>query len=387
MASRLRTARLGAVLLTATAISLTAALPAFAQTTARVDPTANENAIHIRLADGQSIPTLLIGLRMSDGTALKTYCVELTVGVRPDAKMIEAPWEKYPGADRKGHDNKSEFKSNPDKVNWILHHSYPSVNTEELSKVVGVGLDSKEAIAGTQAAIWHFSNKAALGNENLPDVKALYAYLTGDKNVGMKNQPAPSLELTPEQLSGAAGSKIGPFTVKSTASKIALKATAPSGVKVVGKDGKELTEATAGQEIWVDVPAEAAAGKASFKLEATAKIDKGRLFVANDGRPSQTLILAQATNAKLSAEAKVDWKAQPPTTKPTTTSPKPTTSSATPTTTSEVPATTTSPVPPVKNTGGLANTGASVIGLSLIGIVLVGGGVAAVVLQRRRKRA
>lgn len=62
MASRLRTARLGAVLLTATAISLTAALPAFAQTTARVDPTANENAIHIRLADGQSIPTLLIGL-------------------------------------------------------------------------------------------------------------------------------------------------------------------------------------------------------------------------------------------------------------------------------------------------------------------------------------
>lgn len=382
MASRLRAARLGAVLLTATAISLVSALPAMAQTKAKVDRTANEDAMHVRLDNGQSIPTLLIGLRLPDGTALKTYCVELTVGVREGAQMIEAPWNKYPGADSKGHDNQSDFKSSPDKVNWILHHSYPTVDVAELGKAVGADLDKKEAIAGTQAAIWHFSNKVGLAESNTPDVKALYKYLTGEKNVGMKEQPKPSLELSPEQLAGVAGSKIGPFVVKSTADKIKLTAEAPAGVKVVDKAGKALTEVGNGQEIFVDVPAEAAAGKAGFKLEATTKIDKGRLFVANDGRPSQTLILAQATNAKLVAQAKAEWKAGTPTTKPTTSTPAPTTTSPT-----EVPATTTSPVPPVKNTGGLANTGASVITLSLVGVVLLGGGVAAVLLQRRRKRA
>ncbi|GAA2814403.1 thioester domain-containing protein [Crossiella cryophila] len=385
MASRLRAARLGAVLLTATAISLVSAAPAMAQTKAKVDKTANEGNFHVRLNDGKSVPTLLIGLRLPDGTALKTYCVELTVGVRDNAQMIESPWSKYPGADSKGHDNQSDFKSSPDKVNWILHHSYPTIDVAELGKTVGADLDNNEAIAGTQAAIWHYSNKVSLHDNNTPDVKAVYKYLTGEKNVGMKNQPAPSLELTPEQLAGNAGTKIGPFTVKSTSDKIKLTADAPKGVKVVDKSGKELTEATNGQEIFVDVPADAPAGKAGFKLEATTKIDKGRLFVANDGKPSQTLILAQATNAKLAAQAKVDWKAAPVTTKPTTstTTPAPTTT----TSKTEVPATTTSPVPPVKNTGGLANTGASVITLSLVGVVLLGGGALALVLQRRRKRA
>ena len=226
MSSRFHLARIGAAILGASAILLATGLPASAETHAHVDQGAATNGMEVNVvqkSDHRShpVPTTLIGLRV-DGTdkSIQTYCVELKVNTKDGADMVEVPWENYP-------DKNSPFSANADKVNWILQNSFPTVQPADLAKKVAV-LDGKtvtkeEAIAATQAAIWHYSDDADL-DENKPVsdrapaeaagvVKALYTYLTGPANVGIKNEPRPSLQLSPSELTGKAGDKIGPFTL------------------------------------------------------------------------------------------------------------------------------------------------------------------------------
>ncbi|GAA3995583.1 thioester domain-containing protein [Allokutzneria multivorans] len=380
MASGLRSSRLGAVLLSAAAITLAFAGPAFAEAAkAKVNHAANVDGLHVKLSDGNSWHAKLLGVELEDGTKVKTYCVELTVNNVNGAPLVESPWEKYP-------DSSKGFKTQPEKVNWILHHSYPAVSDlAELAKAAGSGpLDEREAISGTQAAIWHFSNKVNLldkPGDNPADVVALYKYLTGPKNVGMKNQPAPALTVEPAEKSGVAGKAIGPFKVNTTADKVSVEAKGDAGAKLVDAKGNVVTSVANGGEVFVSVPADAKAGKATIDFNAKAVLQKGRLFVG-DGARTQTLILAQAENTKVKAKAKADWTAAPVVTTtpgPTTTTVPTTAPTTTPTT---APTTTTT-----ANNDDLANTGASILFPAILGGVLVAGGATALVLQRKRKKA
>ncbi|SDN31605.1 thioester domain-containing protein [Allokutzneria albata] len=377
MASGLRSARLGAVLLSTAAITLAVAGPAFAEAAkAKVNHSANVDGLHVKLTDGNSWHAKLLGVELEDGTKVKTYCVELTVNNVNGAPLVESPWEKYP-------DSSKGFKTQPDKVNWILHHSYPAVsNLAELAKAAGSGpLDEREAISGTQAAIWHFSNKVGLSDkpgDNPADVVALYKYLTGPKNVGMKNQPAPALNVEPAEKSGVAGKPVGPFKVNTTADKVNVEVKGDAGAKLVDAKGAAITSVANGGEVFVSVPADAKAGKATIDFSAKATLQKGRLFVG-DGARTQTLILAQAENTKVKAKAKADWKAAPV----VTTSPTPTSTVVPTTGPTTAPTTSTTP----GNPDDLANTGASILFPAILGGVLVAGGATALVLQRKRKKA
>jgi TQXA domain-containing protein/LPXTG-motif cell wall-anchored protein len=274
-------------------------------------------------------------------------------------------------------------------------------STDELSQLLtskgatlNDGLDEKEAIAATQAAVWSFSDNTKLNEENpLPDgskeaaadVVALYKYLTGADNTGIGEQPGPALALSPTELTGVAGDRIGPFTVQTTGTIDEIKAELPEGVTITDKDGNALDASgiANGTEIYLSTT-QGAEGTASFELSASAGLDTGRLFVGQQygeerggkTKKTQSLIVAQADKASVTAKASASWTATPTTTTPTTTTP--------PVETTSPPAPST---PAPENTNGLADTGASVFTPILIGAVLVAAGIGALLFQRKRRRA
>jgi len=365
--------RLAAALLGASAALMLSVMPANAAGEEWTIDLGTDNAgvevggkVNLVDADGkdESFHTSLKGLNLGN-TKLTTYCIQIDTLIPRDAKdrpkMVEAPWDAYPDAN-------SPFRKNNAKINWVLHNSYPSMDIVALRKALadnGVTIKGElsvaEAITATQAAIWSFSDNKKLSAHNADNVVALFNFLTGDKNTG-KAQPTPSLEITPKKLTGEIGKLVGPFKVATTADKITkLTPKLPDGVTITDKDGKALAESALknGSEIFVSVPANATAGEGSFTLEATAPVSTGRVFVSN-GVKSQSLIVAQNSNAKLTAAATANWAAA---SHPTT------------------------PPAPQASNGGLANTGVSIFVPIGIGVLLLAAGAGALLFLRRRGRA
>ncbi|GAB3134206.1 thioester domain-containing protein [Amycolatopsis sp. NPDC004378] len=327
----------------------------------------------VNLEGGGHAATELFGFKLSDGSALKLYCVQITVRMRNDVDMVERPWNKYPDA-------KSPFNDNRDKINWVLHHGYPGVGLDALgAKAGGVKLSDREAIAATQAAVWHYSDGKNLDHGNPlgdgdkaagADVAALYDYLTGKDNTGISAQPKPTLNIAAQKTEGAAGTRIGPFDVATTGSVTSLTSELPEGVKITDADGKELkaTDVKDGSKLFVDVPKDAKPGNGSFSLKVSGQLDTGRLFVAEDydKQPAQSLIVADSEKTAVTAKAAAKW------------------------TEAGTAPSTTAPSTPAGSTGGggeLANTGVDAAVPFTIGGLLLGGGALVLLLNRRRSRA
>ncbi|MDX8032304.1 thioester domain-containing protein [Lentzea sp. BCCO 10_0856] len=399
MASRLR---IGAALLGATALLAISTLPASADVIIKPDRGGQEDGLNVHLVNGDhhhQQGTAVIKLRIegdAERSNVLTYCVELPTPLEDRDALKEVPWDKHPNPNTK-------FKVNAGKVLWILTNSYPGQSMDKVQEKFGKQFNKKETIAATQAAIWHFSDEAELdGDKNDPDVIKLYERLVKDATENeIKEQPKPTLDIEPASKSGKSGEKIGPFKVTTTASEIKLTADLPEGVTItdaagnplaVQKQGDKLAVATAGDkvsEFFVNVPANAPTGNAAFKLSAEAELAIGRLFVAHNKDKedvAQSLVVAQPQKAKVEKDAKADWKlevkpSEPSTPVTTTTTTTTAPSSTTPTTTSTTPA---NPAP-----GGgeddLASTGASILWPLVGGLVLVGAGVGALFVVRRKK--
>ncbi|AOS61005.1 thioester domain-containing protein [Actinoalloteichus hymeniacidonis] len=413
MGIRMRIAQTGAALLGAAAIVASTALPAFAATRGELLPTPNpdpDRGTRVSLEDGGDQITRLLSLGLDDGTILRTYCVELTVSARTGAPMVEVPWDQYPTRDN------ATFDENREHVLWILQHSFPTVSVDELNEKLGLNLNQQEAIGGTQAAIWHYSNGAELDGDNDGDVRALFDYLTGEENVGIGEQPTPSLQFSPAEVQGEAGSLVGPFSLETTADVVTLGLDAPEGVQLVSKSGDaepiaildgEVETADLG-ELFLDVPAEVEEGGATITAEANATVDAGRLFIGDESADwgsvrdtasrqemkTQSLIVAESTPTDLQSQATAEWVAgAEPTTEPpapTEEPPAPTTEPSAPGSSEEVPSSSAAPttetdVDDVNETDDLADTGASILLPIIIGVVLVGGGAGALLLMRRKK--
>jgi TQXA domain-containing protein/LPXTG-motif cell wall-anchored protein len=310
---------------------------------------------------------------------LKTYCVDLytDIDVKHSPGYVEAPWSQHtsPG-----------FTKNAPKINWLLHNGYPQVSAADLQAKIGGkwnnGLSEQEALAATQAAAWHFSDNVNLdlGNPTpkdtgaAADVVSVYKYLTDEKsNVGIADQPKPELTLTPQKLTGKPGSLLGPFTVATNASNVVVSAKLPDGVLLADKDGNKLPDADAAKkalaasdkyDFYLKVPAGTADGKADITVKANATLTLGRLFVSPKGQPEeQKLILAKTDNVALETKGVAEWNAGGTT--PTSDTPAP---------------------QPKNTTEELAKTGASIMAPVVIGVVLVAGGVGALLFQRRRRK-
>ncbi|MEV6791438.1 Cys-Gln thioester bond-forming surface protein [Streptomyces sp. NPDC051320] len=244
--------------------------------------------------DGKDEGAGLFELKVDGGGSIKTYCIDLHHYTQPMTSYKEVTWAE----------SSLVHNDNAGKIRWILEHSYPQVSPDALGKTFGVTLKEGQAAAATQAAIWHFSDNVDATSKN-PDVQKLTDALEHEaQNVG---EPGASLSLGSAEVAGHPGESLGPVTVHTNASsaEVALAPGAPQGVTVVGKDGKPVTQATDGAQLFFKVPAGTQPGSAKLTVSAQTTVPIGRAFVSES--KSQTQILAGTSTASVAAVATANW--------------------------------------------------------------------------------
>lgn len=239
----------------------------------------------------------LFEMSVEGGGTLQTYCVDIHNPTQPYAKYQETPWS---GTSLNGNKDAG-------KIRWILQNSYPQVNdlAALAAKAGASGLTEEDAAAGTQVAIWRYSDGADVDAVD-PQAEKLADYL--EKSARNLAEPAASLTLDPPAVSGRAGERLGPVTVHTNADSVTVTpptdATA-NGVKVVGENGKKVTSVADGSRIYFDVPEEAPDGSAALSVEASTTVPVGRAFTSETR--SQTQILAGSSESTVSATATASW--------------------------------------------------------------------------------
>ncbi|WP_244177678.1 Cys-Gln thioester bond-forming surface protein [Streptomyces atriruber] len=248
----------------------------------------------------QQVPAGLFEMSVEGGGALQTYCIDILNPTQKDAKYQETPWS---GTSLNGNRDAG-------KIRWILQHSYPQVNDlAALARKAGArSLTAQTAAAGTQVAIWRYSDGAKVDAVD-PQAEKLADYLY--RSARNSAEPKASLTLEPPAVSGRAGEKIGPVTVRTDAESVTVTPPADSvasGVKVVGKNGKPVKSAGNGSRLYFDVPKDAPDGSAALSVQTSTTVPVGRAF-ASETR-SQTQILAGSSESTVSATATANWAAE-----------------------------------------------------------------------------
>ncbi|MEU5715780.1 Cys-Gln thioester bond-forming surface protein [Streptomyces sp. NPDC020403] len=245
----------------------------------------------------QQLPAGLFEMQVDGGGTIKTYCIDFHTPTKNSAKYQETPWDQ----------SSLGKNENAGKIRWILQHSYPQVDDfAALAKEAGTGpLTEKTAAAGTQVAIWRYSDNADVTAKD-ENAEKLADWL--EEQAQSVEEPKASVALEPAAVSGKAGERLGPITVHTDADQVSVVPpvdTAASGVKVTDKDGKPVTEATDGAALYFDVPAGTADGNASLSVEATTSVPVGRVFTGLI--KSQTMILAGSSESAVTATATATW--------------------------------------------------------------------------------
>ncbi|MET9072103.1 Cys-Gln thioester bond-forming surface protein [Streptomyces sp. NPDC004232] len=261
--------------------------------------TYGEAVVHETGGD-QRVEAGLFEMSVDGGGTLQTYCVDLRTPTQRDAPYQETPWSSTSLGTNK----------NAGKVRWILQHSYPQVNDlVTLARKAGAGnLTEQDAAAGTQVAIWRYSDGAKVDAVD-PQAEKLADYL--DRSARALAEPQASLTLDPPAVSGRPGAPLGPVTVHTNAASVAVGPPADaaiSGVRITDKTGKAVTTAKNGSRLYFDVPEAATEGTAQLTVQASTTVPVGRAF-ASDSR-SQTQILAGSSESTVSATASATWAAE-----------------------------------------------------------------------------
>ncbi|MEV7089655.1 Cys-Gln thioester bond-forming surface protein [Streptomyces sp. NPDC093085] len=255
-------------------------------------------------ADGtdQKVPAGLFEMTVDGGGKLKTYCVDLHNPTQDQAKYLETPWDE------------TSLGANPNagRIRWILEHSYPQVDDlSALAASAGSGpLTEKTAAAGTQVAIWRYSDDADVEASD-PAAEKLADWL--QKSARNSTEPKASLTLEPGVVSGRPGDRLGPVTVRTDATGVSVTPpadAAASGVRITDRNGTPVTTATDGTELYFDVPEDATDGTASLGVQATTSLPVGRVFAGVT--KSQTQILAGSSDSTVSATATATWATEGP---------------------------------------------------------------------------
>ncbi|MFF1548396.1 TQXA domain-containing protein [Streptomyces sp. NPDC058291] len=254
-------------------------------------------------ADGgdQDVSAGLFEMSVEGGGTLQTYCVDLYNPTQRDARYHETPWSGTSlGVNR-----------DAGRIRWILQNSYPQVNDlASLAHRAGIdgGLTEQDAAAGTQVAIWRYSDGADVDAVG-PRAERLADYL--QKAARALPEPKASLTLDTPAVSGRPGELLGPVTVHTDATAVTVTPplnAATSGVRIVGENGKAVTSATDGSRLFFDVPADAVPGSAELTVQASTTVPVGRAFTSESR--SQTQILAGSSESTVSATASAAWAQQ-----------------------------------------------------------------------------
>ncbi|GAA4890839.1 Cys-Gln thioester bond-forming surface protein [Streptomonospora salina] len=381
--------------------------PATAQDLSRVAPETEKGAT-LRLDGGEAATTSLYRLTVDGDGSVQAYCADISTSVNSQAAYAEAEWGSgtAPQAD----------SSTPGAVAWITENSYPNVGMERLREESGVrGIGRRQAIAATQAAIWHRTNGVELkrgserGPGNAAQITGLYDYLVRGARAHTGEVPASALELAPGRIEGAdPDAPIGPLTVHTTSpGPVAVWVQGADDGQLTGAGGRALDLVQDGEEFFLALPSEAPAGVATVYAKVTdARIRPGRLFGGKDGVETQPLVTAGSAVSTATAAVKVDWAAH---TGATDAQPDPAPSASVPATAaapgvggsaSAAPSAPPTPTPTPQASaspsgvvvaedrrpdGHLAHTGTWLGPVIAAGLILVAAGAAGLYLARRRR--
>ncbi|MFF0849695.1 Cys-Gln thioester bond-forming surface protein [Streptomyces sp. NPDC003280] len=245
----------------------------------------------------QQVSAGLFEMSVDGGGTLQTYCVDIHNPTQRDARYQETPWSG------------TSLGVNKDagRIRWILQNSYPQVNDlATLAQRAGVrGLSEQDAAAGTQVAIWRYSDGAKVDAVD-PQAEKLADYL--EKSARDSAEPQASLTLDPPAVSGRPGDLLGPVTVHTNARGVTVSPSAGAGaggVRIIDRTGEVITSAKDGSQLFFDVPEGAADGSAQLTVQASTTVPVGRAF-ASESR-SQTQILAGSSESTVSAIAGATW--------------------------------------------------------------------------------
>ncbi|MFD3486048.1 Cys-Gln thioester bond-forming surface protein [Streptomyces sp. NPDC058665] len=253
-------------------------------------------------SDGQTheLPAGLFEMTVDGGGKLKTYCIDIHNPTQDQAKYLETPWAQTSlGANK-----------NAGKIRWILQNSYPQVDDlAALAESAGTGpLTAQTAAAGTQVAIWRHSDNADVDAVD-PQAEKLADWL--ERSADHLGEPKASLTLEPGAVSGRSGERLGPVTVRTDADSVAVSPPADAaamGIKITDKNGKPVTEAADGAQLFFDIPEDAADGTAALSVQTATSVPVGRAFAGVT--KSQTQILAGSSESTVSATATATWAAK-----------------------------------------------------------------------------
>ncbi|WP_330296454.1 thioester domain-containing protein [Streptomyces sp. NBC_00503] len=253
----------------------------------------------LRGADGsvRQIPAGLYEMRVDGGGMLQTYGVGIAGNAQPQARYAESGWNGTPLAGN----------GEGGRVRWVLEHSYPQLNDlAGLAKAAGAsGLTAESAAAGTQVAIWRLADGVRVEAAD-PQAQKLADYL--QREAGRLPEPPASLGLDPGEVSGPAGSRIGPVTVRTGAQSVSVTPDAAAvamGVRVLDAEGRQVDTATNGTKLFFEVPAGTPDGTASVTVHGSTRVPVGRVFTS--GVPAQAQIVAGSSESALGATATAKW--------------------------------------------------------------------------------
>ncbi len=244
----------------------------------------------------QKLPAGLFEMTVDGGGNFKTYCIDIHNPTQDKAKYLETPWKQTSLGTNK----------NAGKIRWILEHSYPKIDDlQVLADKAGTGpLTEQTAAAGTQVAIWRYSDNADVTASDAQAEK-LADWL--QRSATDTAEPKASLALDPVAVSGRSGQRVGPVTVRTNAGQVSVAppADSASGVRITDKKGKAVTTAVNGSQLYFDIPAGASDGSASLTVQTTTSVPVGRAFAG--ATKSQTQILAGSSESTVSASATATW--------------------------------------------------------------------------------
>lgn len=111
--------------------------------------------------------TAIMQLKDKDSNYFSTYCVDRETEIDKSVKYARSNIS----------DGTYYSKENADKIRAIVRNAYPFISIEEVRTRSQISnLSVKEAIAGTQAAIWHYANDNDIKFSN-KNAKKLYNWL------------------------------------------------------------------------------------------------------------------------------------------------------------------------------------------------------------------
>ncbi|MFF3324523.1 LAETG motif-containing sortase-dependent surface protein [Streptomyces sp. NPDC002889] len=247
--------------------------------------------------ESHQIPAGLFEMTVDGGGRLKTYCTDIHNPTQDQAKYLETPWSQ----------TSLGGNGNAGKLRWILEHSYPQIDDlAALAEQAGTGpLSEQTAAAGTQVAIWRYSDGADVDAVD-PHAEKLADWL--HQQARATAEPKASLSLEPSAVSGRAGERLGPVTVRTDAGQVTVAPpadAAASGIKITDGAGKPVTSAVNGSKLYFDVPEGAVDGSATLSVGATTSVPVGRAFAGVT--KSQTQILAGSSESTVAAHATATW--------------------------------------------------------------------------------